>query len=217
MNQNIRAEELHYSCEPYTQLLLGTKYALLRREFRKWQSLNRHVPEVACKVLVTLGGGDPDNVTLKVIQALQQLELPDLEARVVVGPTNAHLESLRQEVERSTGNIQLLTAVTHMPDLMAWADIAVSAGGSTCWEMAFMGLPTVILVLAHNQNRTAEELDKAGVLRNLGPYEDVTCAEVARVLAGLALDTALRAYMSRSGRLLVDEQGGRRVLECLVR
>ena len=72
LNQNISADEkLYVNREPYTQLLLGVKYTLLRREFWQWRGWKREIPIVARKVLVTLGGSDPDNVTLKVIQALQ--------------------------------------------------------------------------------------------------------------------------------------------------
>lgn len=86
LNQNISAEEEWYQHrEPYTQLLLGTRYTLLRREFWQWQGWQRTVPPVAKKVLVTLGGADPDNVTLKVIQSLQIVEVEELEAVVVVG------------------------------------------------------------------------------------------------------------------------------------
>ncbi|MGQ9755923.1 MAG: UDP-2,4-diacetamido-2,4,6-trideoxy-beta-L-altropyranose hydrolase, partial [Desulfotomaculales bacterium] len=72
LNQNIHAHNLHYFCEPYTRLLLGTKYVLLRREFWSWRNYKREVPEVAKKVLVTMGGSDPGNVTLKVIRALAE-------------------------------------------------------------------------------------------------------------------------------------------------
>ena len=60
LNQNLHAEQLRYSCEPYTRLLLGTRYVLLRREFLRWQGWQREIPDIACKVLVTLGGSDPN-------------------------------------------------------------------------------------------------------------------------------------------------------------
>jgi len=156
LNQNIHAHEgIYKNREPYTRLLLGTRYVLLRREFLKWRGWKREIPEVARKVLVTMGGSDPDNVTLKVIQALQQVDVDGLETIVVVGGGNPHYEELQSSVQESRFPVLLESNVTNMPELMAWADVAVSAGGSTSWELAFMGVPALVLILANNQRSIA--------------------------------------------------------------
>jgi len=215
LNQNLHAQQLNYPCEPYTQLLLGTQYVLLRREFLQWQGWKRELPEVARKVLVTLGGGDPDNVTLKVISAINKLKLKDLEIKVVVGPSNPHMASLKEAIHHSPFSVQLLPSVANMPELMAWADVAVSAAGSTCWELVFMGLPTVLLVLANNQRDIGEGLSEAGVAHNLGWFEQVTDAKIADALSGLLADPDRRSMMSDSGQTLVDGVGRERVIEIL--
>ncbi len=75
LNQNIHAQADWYKNRAsYTRLLLGTQYALLRREFLAWRGWQRDTPETAYKILVTLGGSDPDNVTLKVLEALSEVE-----------------------------------------------------------------------------------------------------------------------------------------------
>jgi len=212
LNQNLHAEQLNYSCESYTRLLLGTRYVLLRREFLKWRGWKREIPEVARKVLVTLGGGNPDNVTLKVIQALQQVDLDGLEAVVVVGGSNPYYQELQSAIRYSPFAIRLEHNVTNMPELMAWADVAVSAGGSTCWEVAFMGLPNLVLILADNQRLVAERLDTAGVAVNLGWYENLSSAEIAQVLTQLLAAARVRMEMSWHGQQLVDGEGVNKVL-----
>ena len=160
LNQNIYAHEDFYpSREAYTRLLLGTRYALLRREFFKWRGWQREIPEVARKILVTLGGGDPDNVTLKVLQALSQVEMDGLEVVVVAGGANPHFQELQAAANNFPHRMRLLANVDHMAELMAWADVAISGGGSTCWEMAFMGLPAITIILADNQRPVAEKLE----------------------------------------------------------
>ncbi len=162
LNQNIYAKlELYAHREPYTRLLLGTKYALLRREFWEWRDWKRPFAAKARKILVTLGGSDPDNVTLTVIQALQQLPYDDLEAIVLVGGQNPHYRELETAVFQDN-RIKLHRNVTNMPKLMAWADLAVSAGGSTNWELAFMNVPTLILILADNQQMLAKGMHQYG-------------------------------------------------------
>jgi len=215
LNQNIHAERLDYSCEPHTSLLLGTRYVLLRSEFLAWRGWQREIPEVAHKILVTLGGGDPDNQTLKVIRALQQVDVDDLEAVVVVGASNPHYQELEFAIRNSQLAIRLVRNVSNMPKLMAWADVAVSAGGSTCWEMAFMGLPNVLLVLAGNQRGIAEGLSEVGVVLNLGWFEQVIDAHIVEALSSLLGDRNQRQQMSRGERTLVDGMGSERVVSAL--
>jgi UDP-2,4-diacetamido-2,4,6-trideoxy-beta-L-altropyranose hydrolase len=215
LNQNINAQGLHYACEPYTRLLLGTRYVLLRSEFLAWRGWRREIPEVARKVLVTLGGSDPDNQTLKVIRALQQMDVDGLEAVIVVGASNPHSRELRSAVRGSRRAIRLVHNAENMPELMAWADVAVSAGGSTCWEMAFMGLPAVILVLAENQRGIATGLDEAGVVASVGWHAGVSSSQVASTLRRLCKDQGLRRQMSRQGRQVVDGLGVERVINFL--
>ncbi|MBI3302264.1 MAG: UDP-2,4-diacetamido-2,4,6-trideoxy-beta-L-altropyranose hydrolase, partial [Deltaproteobacteria bacterium] len=112
LNYGLSATRLPYRCDADTLLLLGPRYALLRPEFLTWGGWQREIPDVARKVLVTLGGADPNNVTLKVMQALQQLNVPGLEVRSVVGPANPHLKALQRAVQPFPCHVQLLTGVT---------------------------------------------------------------------------------------------------------
>ena len=65
LNQNINAEDLNYSCETDTKLLLGTNFVLLRDEFLTYNNLKRKIPEVANKILVTMGGNDKENISFR--------------------------------------------------------------------------------------------------------------------------------------------------------
>jgi UDP-2,4-diacetamido-2,4,6-trideoxy-beta-L-altropyranose hydrolase len=160
LNQNISArEELYAKRSLDTKLLLGTKFAMLRKEFLKYRGWKREIPDVARKVLVTLGGADPENVTQRVIEAMAGL---DLEVKVVVGGSNPHLPSLRQVVENSRSRparIELVVNPPNMPELMMWADMAVAAGGSTVCELDYMGLPSVVFAIAENQCSNLKYLD----------------------------------------------------------
>ena len=216
LNQNIYAHEgLYVHREPYTHLLLGTRYALLRREFWPWRNWRREIPEVARKILVTLGGSDPDNETLKVVQAIQRLTIGGKEAVVVIGGSNPHYHELESAVHCAQEGICLERDVMDMTALIAWADVAVSGGGSTCWELAFMGLPALVVVLAENQRLIAEGLDSAKVALNLGWREEVTVAQIQGVLTDLLTSAEIRAVMANQGQRLVDGEGGYRVKEVI--
>jgi UDP-2,4-diacetamido-2,4,6-trideoxy-beta-L-altropyranose hydrolase len=215
LNQNVHATQLKYSCEPYTQLLLGTRYVLLRREFRSWREWQREFPQVARKVLVTLGGADPDNQTLKVIHALGQVHIDGLEATVIVGPSNPYLRELETTIYNSQFTVRLVRNASTMPELMSWADLAVSGGGSTCWELAFMGLPNISMVLAENQRGIADGLSEASIVLNLGWFQQVIDDRIAEALSSLLRDRDRRQQMSRAGRTLVNGGGSERVVLAL--
>jgi len=213
LNQNIHAhEDLYPNREPYTRLLLGTRYVLLRREFLKWRGWKREIPEVARKVLVTMGGSDPDNVTLKVIQALQQVDMDGLEAIVVVGGSNPNHEELQAAVQDSRFPIRLESNVTDMPELMAWADVAVSAGGSTSWELAFMGVPILNLILAENQQQASTLLAAMGASICIGQGIAVTPEQISAILIWLLDNQPARRRIASIAQELIDGGGVDRVL-----
>jgi UDP-2,4-diacetamido-2,4,6-trideoxy-beta-L-altropyranose hydrolase len=214
INQNIHAEpSLYLSREPYTQLLLGTKYAVLRKEFWSWRNWERAIPEKAKNILVTMGGSDPDNVTLRVIEALIDIQNEDLQVIVVVGGSNPHHASLQTAVVGSGDWIQLERNVSDMPALMAWADVAISAAGTTSWELLFMGLPALLVVLAENQERGASFLHKEGASINLGSGKNIISTTLAMNLSSLVVNRQLREDMSLKGTHLVDGYGVQRVID----
>ncbi len=213
LNQNIHASSLHYSCDRDTVKLLGCEYVLLRREFLKYKDWKREIPEMAKKILVTMGGADPDNVTLKVIRALNNLGDQDLEVKVVAGSANPNIDTLKKEFHLSPFTFHLLPGVSNMPELMAWADMAVSGGGSTCWELAFMGVPFAVIVLAVNQEGNAEGVAEAGAAINCGSSRTLSIEGLAERLAVLIESRSKRMELRDIGRQLVDGKGADRVVE----
>lgn len=206
LNQNLGATAALYPGHGMgTRLLLGTRYALLRKEFLAWRDWQREIPLVARKVLVTLGGADPDNVTARVVEALARL---DVEAKIVVGGSNPHHEALSFVVRPPSS---VLRDASNMPELMAWADVAVAAGGSTSWELAFMGLPSVVLTLADNQAMAITALETTGTSWRV-PQSDCTAESLAPMTQALLQNGNERAHMSNLGRSLVDGLGANRVL-----
>lgn len=216
LNQNIYAEQLDYNCEPYTKLLLGTRYVLLRREFLKWQGYKRDIPDVAKKILVTMGGSDPDNVTLKVLKAVENIDILELEVIAVLGPSNQNKDKIRREADSSPVNIRLAENHKDMPSLMAWADLAVTAGGSTVWELAFMGVPTLVLILAFNQCKNVKHLEVNGSAINLGLSNNLSTDALNMKLGKLISNSEMLTRLVNTSQKLVDGHGAIRVLTNLI-
>jgi UDP-2,4-diacetamido-2,4,6-trideoxy-beta-L-altropyranose hydrolase len=216
LNQNMSAHASLYARRgDATKLLLGPEYALLRREFLQFQSGAGDTPERASKLLVTLGGADADNVTKRVIDGLAG---SGFEVKVAVGGSNPHLASLRQaadEASRGTTKIDLVIDSREMPQLMVWADFAVAAAGSTSWELAFSGLPTLFIILADNQAGNAWEMERRGFGFCLGEHAQFDEQRFRDSVLSLAADRRLRAGFASRGRELVDGRGGARVARAL--
>lgn len=213
LNQNIDAKEALYSERSQdTTLLLGPSYALLRKEFWPWRSLRRAPQDEVNNILVTLGGSDPANVTAQVLSALRALRANNVQVTVAVGGSCSNYDQLAAIAEQSPVPIHLRRDVENMAELMSSMDLAISAGGSTCWELAFMGIPNVIIVLADNQRGIANGLDAAGTSINLGWYEAVKEADIADSLRSLLHDHKQRLQMARRGQKLVDGRGAERIL-----
>ena len=216
LNQNIHASSLRYSCDRDTVKLLGCEYILLRREFLKHKDWKRKIPQKANKILVTMGGADPDNVTLKVIRAFNSLNNLDLEVKIVAGPSNSNIMNLQKELAKSVFSFEFLVSVKNMPHLMAWADLSISAAGSTCWELAFMCLPSLIITVADNQIGIAKALQQAGAAIHLGWYDEITPNSIAETLQKMLYNQERMEDISESGYKLVDGRGGKRVLRSML-
>ena len=150
------------------KLLMGSEYALLRSEFEKYRqySLDRRKDEKFKKLLVNMGGADQDNITGKVIERLQVAKLPkDLEITVVMGKTAPHLASVITSANKLTYRSEVKVDVDNMAELMANADIAIGASGATTWERCCLGLPTIQLITAYNQEFIASKLNKINAIK----------------------------------------------------
>jgi UDP-2,4-diacetamido-2,4,6-trideoxy-beta-L-altropyranose hydrolase len=210
LNQNVHAHAGFYTRrEAYSVLLLGTPYTLLRREFRQWQ-MERETPSEARRVLVTIGGSDPKNVTEIVIEALRG---EPYEVVVVVG--GGHPNRARLEGAAARTSIEVRHDVRDMPALMAWADLAVTACGTTTWELALMQLPSVAIVTADNQQRIGAWLQAHQAALVLEDTEAVTPDAVRRAVTELAAQPERREHISRVGQSLVDGLGALRVVDVM--
>ena len=215
LNQNIHTPDLKYRCDADTTLLLGSRYVLLRREFLKYQDFKRQIPDRAKNILVTLGGADPDNVTLKVIEALKLLNEPNIAVRIIIGPANPHQETLQKTIVSDDFKAELLINPPNMPELMAWADMAVSAGGSTCWELAFIGVPSIIIILSENQAAVVEYLLNKKAVLKLGIFAECSKEHIRDACKTLIGSSIARASLSQQSTTLINGLGPNHVIKSI--
>ena len=209
VNASAGAARLPYRGAPRTRFLLGPRYVLLRPQFG--QAGTRSVPDRARRILVTVGGGDPGDLTSRLV-GWATCALGAVEQDVVVAPFTARSEALRMAVEAAGGRVVLHEDPKDIVALMLAADMALCGGGQTAYELAATGTPALAIRLAENQTLNLTALAEAGTLAWVGDAGDADLeAKIGPALAGLADDPMRRARMSRQGRALVDGRGAGRV------
>jgi len=219
LNQNISADAVQYAASPACILLRGLRYVLLRQEFEAWGGRSAACARARAallpsEVLVSMGGADPGNATLAILQALPGELLRRIRLHLLVGPHNPHRDSLLHWVQVSGVQAVIHSAVRDMPALLAGMDMAVTAAGSTCWELMCMGLPFVTVVLADNQRDIAGRLDAEGVARSAGTLEGAApdgAARAAALLGELLDDSAGAQDRVEMAMRLADGRGALRV------
>ncbi|MDO2947307.1 UDP-2,4-diacetamido-2,4,6-trideoxy-beta-L-altropyranose hydrolase [Aeromonas simiae] len=199
---------------PGCELLLGARYGLLRPAFSRPMA-PRNVPSHRpWELLINLGGTDPDNITLAVLQALSTITPPPQgwHFQVVLGRSAPHLEQVQQWCTLHGALCHV--DVEDMAALFDRVDLAIGAGGTTAWERCSRALPSILLQLADNQALVCHQLNECHAAIALPPEQ--WQQTLGPALDTLIFDTQTYHAMSRNALGLFDGHGRERVCEALL-
>lgn len=187
--------------------LLGPEHYVLAPGFQAYRELLREAREDGARVLVSFGGSDPDGLTQQAAAALASLE--GLEVTALLGPGNpigsGEIQRLRD------AGVEIARQVRDPAPLIREVDVAVSAGGHTLYELAFLGTPGVVFSTRERQAACARWFEDRGTLLHLGPAARFDPADLRGAVRELLSSASRRRAMSEAGRALVDGRGGERV------
>jgi spore coat polysaccharide biosynthesis predicted glycosyltransferase SpsG len=199
----------HHPLAAGSRALLGPHYVLLRRDFEKGRTAVRDSVE---RVLITTGGGDDRGLCTRLVRAVRRAA-PDAGITVVAGYffPPATVRDLEQLAASDPALDVVVSPPTLYPLMMA-ADLAVSAGGQTTYELAATGTPAVAVTLAANQTVNLKGLSAMGTLEWIGDADDPGIdIRIQHHVSRLAADGPARERMSQAGRQVVDGRGAARV------
>ena len=194
--------------------LLGPRFAVLDPAFRAARGLDVPRSESVHRVLLSFGGSDPQGLTLETLKGLTAPDFDHLEVDVVLGNATAE----REEIERIAsdhGRVRIWSGLNHLAGLMAASDVAIGAAGATSWERACLGLPSLVVSLANNQEPIGEMLERVGTARYLGRADASSATRLVEAFTELVGDTPALQEMAERGAQLVDGLGALRVAENL--
>lgn len=195
------------------KLLVGMQYVPLREEFRKTDALEQRVDSI----FITTGGTDTYNVTYKVLSELQgRPEFSDYKFEAIIGSLNRNKELL-QELKKTDKRIELHQNVKNMDVFMRKCRFAVSAGGTTLYELCACGIPTVCFSFADNQQGFTYEMGEHHIMRYAGD------AREHMNIGALIVDELIEFYVDKdksnqySNRMqnLIDGKGTQRIVDFL--
>lgn len=246
INYNIYGEEMGYEKDAAfadTKLLLGTEYVPLREEFSAGAGYAQSRKELSAEtenvtpaedrlhqtaeqgrtadggILITTGGSDSFNLVGQLLmEAMKYDALKEKEYHVVSGSLNPHIGEL-QALAQKHENIHIHCNVTNMAELMAESEVALSAGGSTLYELCAVGVPVIAFSFAENQERLVQTFVKRGIAQYGGNYRTDGNKMIQNTIAGLETlleDKNLRSEYRKKARTLVDGKGAERIAEALL-
>ncbi len=214
INYNIYAEDIDYSAlyknenVKFPKMLLGLKYVPLREEFANVERKN--ISRKCENVLISTGGADPIHLSLRLAEYISRNCNDDLTYHFLIGAANTDRQIIEKIAENSK-NIIIHSNVRNMKDLICSCDIAVSAAGSTLYEICACGLPIITYVLADNQAAGAEAFEKHGLAYSLA---DIRNKDNVEELIINSVKTVLKEHnVKRRGLCsMVDGEGQYRII-----
>lgn len=202
---------------PGANILAGPAYALLApayAEARAWALGARRPDEQPRRLLISLGLMDLKGITGRVLHLLAPL-LDGLEIDVVVGGQAQSLPWLRH-LASGDPRVRLHVDTRDMAALIAAADVGIGAGGSSIWERATLGLPSICLILADNQRDITFGLDRRGAGLVVEARGETFAADLQAAFGRLLGDGVLRRRLSETSAALCDGQGADRAAEAVL-
>lgn len=223
LNYNIYAPELSYEKKyrervwSVPKMILGSRYAMLRGEF--WH-LDYQAGRKVRNVLITTGGGDICNFAVQLLAHMTEQtdrEISSLNYHVVSGIYNTHINELK-ELAAKKFNIKIYENIKNMSELMMNCDVAISAAGSTMYELAAIGVPTICFSFADNQVKIGEAFGKEAAVY-AGKFEKEPEHVIKNVTDGLeklVVSRDMRLAFSQKMNATTDGRGAARIAEQMI-
>ncbi|MCR4553464.1 MAG: UDP-2,4-diacetamido-2,4,6-trideoxy-beta-L-altropyranose hydrolase [Succinivibrionaceae bacterium] len=204
------------NASPVTMVFTGLEFCPLRDEFSNL--LYRDIQARPMNILLTTGGTDPLNLEFKILnKILSSSELGNFTVDVIIGDLSTHFKELDELRRKNPARVRLHQNVVHMSDFMSNSRIAVSACGTTLYELCTCGLPSVAFAIADNQLKVGEYMDRMQLINYCGDarkckIEDLVIEQVEK----LAGNEELLTRISSSIVDAVDGDGTERIAEKII-
>ena len=213
---NGSAVEEWHDYETEAKCYFGASYMVMDENFAEFNKKNKKFGSKISKILVTMGGADRTGTTIKIIRALNGLD-KKIKKIIVIGPAFKHRDELKKIIPKvKDNNFVFKYDVKSMAGLMYEADLAISAGGDTLYQLACTGTPSIALYEDEHEGTQSDTFAKKKIAINLGQGTQVSEELIVKSVSELLENLTLRKTMSINGKKLVDGLGAKRVSEIII-
>jgi len=196
------------------QVLLGTRYAIVRPEIRRVRPLRSQEPAQPFRVLVALGDDDPNNQAGELAKLL--LNCPRVgRVDVAVRPQHPDLAALQALAAACPDRLEIAVEPSEVTARIVRSHFAVTAGNGWSLELACVGVPQLVVVQNEAHWPTAQRLEEEGAAVCLGWHETVSAQTIRQGVQNILADPLERQAMARCGRQLIDGRGPDRLVTAL--
>jgi spore coat polysaccharide biosynthesis protein SpsF len=186
---------------------IGWEWAVLGLARTK---LKERVHAARPSLLVTMGGSDPAELTLRCARALARLD-PAFRARFVIGPGMKNGPRTAKLIAGLAPNFETIEGANGLATEFAACDVALTAFGVTSYELAAYGVPALYIALTEDHARSASAFENAGMGTLLGLESSIEDGDIARGVWALLGDAARRRDMRAAGLMTIDGEAAGRI------
>jgi UDP-2,4-diacetamido-2,4,6-trideoxy-beta-L-altropyranose hydrolase len=200
------------------KLLIGKKFVLISPLFKEYKKISRKKRKNSKKNtwLISMGGVDKYNLTSVAIRALESVYAnKKIKLKVVLGCASPWISDIENLIASLTLDIELHVDSRNMAKIICDSDCAIGGGGISSLERAYLGLPSITIVMAENQQSSAIFLESLGITKVISGSEDLY-SDLIRVVKNLDSDNFLINAMQNNCYSLLDDHGLSRVLRAVV-
>ena len=208
---NTSIETLNVDYKGCAKKLLSPKYALLRDEFKnlKYKTPKSNVE----KVMITLGGGDENNITKDILDSLLD-NYNDIEYNIILGNSYKYKDFMIENYKDEKVKFHINT--NNMAEIMLDSDLAISAGGNTLYELSACGISTIAIIIADNQRKFVQAIHRKTGIDYIDLVENKLCnikMDFLNIFNKNINNYNRRKQISKNMFHLVDGEGCMRIVD----
>jgi spore coat polysaccharide biosynthesis protein SpsF len=193
---------------------VGWEWSVLGLDPARYHSAHKE-PNATPRIVVSMGGSDPFDLTRLAARALTRLNLP-CKARFVIGPGFRGASVLVRAIQAMNPNFEAVEGVSDLGAEFAAADLALVAFGVTAYELAALGVPSLYLALTEDHMLSASAFETAGMGVVVGLARKARAEDISRMTWTLLADEKRRSDMRAAGLSTIDGRGAERIATDLV-
>ena len=221
INQNINSEGLKYEILGTAKCLLGTSYVLLRKDILQLKNRKRERGNSKYShIFMSFGGGNIypriKNLLMMFVKIDQLLDYRINIDFAIIGNSNHNVKISKCFSGFNNINVNMIVGKYDIASVMKRADFALTAAGSTVFELAFLGIPQIVFIIDKNQELTGQKVNEKGFGKCLGYIDDISEVEFTELFFEFLRNRPMKESISKKGQEFIDGKGVERAVDEII-